>query len=65
MSQNFKTIGTRPIRQDARDKVTGIAAFGNDIDAPNALVGLVLRSPHAHAEILSIDTSKALKLAGV
>jgi len=65
MKENFKIIGTRPVRQDARDKVTGKAAFGNDIDAPNALIGLVLRSPYAHAEILSIDTTKALKLAGV
>ncbi len=62
---DFKTIGTRPLRQDARDKVTGQARFGDDVTLPNTLYGAVLRSPHAHAEIVSIDTSKAQAVAGV
>jgi CO/xanthine dehydrogenase Mo-binding subunit len=62
---DYQTIGTRPIRQDTLDKVTGQAAFGDDVTLPNSLVGLVLRSPHAHAIIRKIDTSKARKVKGV
>ncbi len=47
------------------DKVTGRARFGADFNLPGQLVGRVLRSPHAHARILSIDTSKAEQLPGV
>ena len=65
MNQPFETIGTRPPRVDAIDKVTGKALFGDDIQLQNALVGLVLRSPHAHANILSIDTRRAEKVPGV
>jgi CO/xanthine dehydrogenase Mo-binding subunit len=62
---SFETIGQRTIRVIDRDKVTGRAAFGNDVILPGSLEGLVLRSPHAHARILSIDTSKAKKSKGV
>ena len=62
---NYQTIGQRTIREIDRDKVTGAAVFGNDITLPGTLVGLVLRSPHAHARIRSIDTRKALKVKGV
>ena len=58
-------IGTRPVRPDGVDKVTGRARFGADVHLPNMLVGKVLRSPHAHARIRSIDTSAALALPGV
>ena len=61
----FKVVGTRPLRPDGVDKVTGRARFGADIRVPNMLIGKVLRSPHAHARIKSIDTSKALALPGV
>jgi CO/xanthine dehydrogenase Mo-binding subunit len=61
----FKIIGTRPIRPDGVDKVTGRAKFGADYNLPGQLTGLVLRSPHPHAVIKSIDTSAALALAGV
>ena len=61
----FKIVGTRPLRPDGVDKVTGRAKFGADIHVPNMLVGKVLRSPHAHARIKSIDPSKARALAGV
>jgi len=58
-------IGTRPVRPDGVDKVTGRARFGADVHVPNMLVGKVLRSPHAHARIRSIDASAALALPGV
>jgi CO/xanthine dehydrogenase Mo-binding subunit len=61
----FKVVGTRPLRPDGVDKVTGRAKFGADIHVPNMLIGKVLRSPHAHARIKSIDTSKARALPGV
>ena len=61
----YKWIGTRPDRPDGADKVTGRARFAADFNLPGQLVGKVLRSPHAHARIKSIDTSKALALPGV
>jgi len=61
----FKVVGTRPDRPDGIDKVTGRARFGADMVAPGMLTGRVLRSPHAHARIVRIDTSKAEALAGV
>ncbi|MBL6691403.1 MAG: xanthine dehydrogenase family protein molybdopterin-binding subunit [Pseudomonadales bacterium] len=63
--QDFKVVGTRPNRPDGIDKVTGRARYGADMSAPGQLVGLMLRSPHAHAKIVKIDTSRAEKLAGV
>ncbi len=62
---DFQAIGQRVRREDALDKVTGRAAFGNDVALPGTLEGLVLRSPHAHAKILEIDTRKARKVKGV
>ena len=64
-NQEFKIVGTRPPRPDGVDKVTGRARYGADAFAPGQLVGLILRSPHAHAKIKKIDTSKAEKLPGV
>ena len=64
-SQEFKWIGKRPIRPDGVDKVTGRAKFGADLHLPGMLIGRVLRSPHAHARILSINTEKAAALPGV
>jgi CO/xanthine dehydrogenase Mo-binding subunit len=63
--KDLKIVGTRPIRPDGVDKVTGRANFGADFTMPGQLVGKVLRSPHAHARIISIDTSKAEALTGV
>ena len=65
MVQTLRYVGTRGPRADGIDKVTGRARFGADIHVPNMLVGKVLRSPHPHARIRSIDTSKALALPGV
>ena len=61
----LKWVGTRPIRPDGVPKVTGKAQYGADFNMPGMLVGAILRSPHAHAKIRSIDTSKAKALPGV
>ena len=61
----YKVIGTRPIRHDGEDKVTGRAVYGADIRPADVLYGKLLRSPHAHALIKRIDTSKAMQLEGV
>jgi CO/xanthine dehydrogenase Mo-binding subunit len=63
--QKFKVVGTRPLRPDGVDKVTGRARYGADASLPGQLVGLVLRSPHAHAKIKKIDTASAAKVPGV
>ncbi|MDA1165386.1 MAG: xanthine dehydrogenase family protein molybdopterin-binding subunit [Planctomycetota bacterium] len=61
----YKVIGTRPVRHDGVDKVTGRARYGADTELTGMLYGATLRSPHAHANIRSIDTSKAEALPGV
>jgi CO/xanthine dehydrogenase Mo-binding subunit len=61
----FKWVGTRPIRPDGVPKVTGKAMYGADLAMAGALYGKIIRSPHPHARIRSIDASKALKLPGV
>ena len=58
-NKEFNVVGTRPIRHDGYDKVTGKALYGADMNLPGMLHGKVLRSPHAHANIKSIDTSTA------
>jgi len=60
-----KVVGTRPVRPDGVDKVTGRANFGADMVMPGMLWGKVKRSPYAHARIMSINVDKALKLPGV
>ena len=64
-AHDYKAIGTSPVRPDGVDKVTGRANFGADLNLPNMLHGKVLRSPHAHARIRSVDVSRALELDGV
>ena len=61
----LKVVGTRPIRPDGVDKVTGRANFGADMKMPGMLWGKIKRSPHAHARIVSINTDKAMALPGV
>ena len=61
----YKSVGTRPIRHDGYDKVTGRAAYGSDISLPGMLHAKILRSPHAHAVIKSVDTSRAEAAPGV
>ena len=62
---NFKVIGTRPVRHDGFDKVTGRAIYAGDVKLPGLIWGALARSPHAHAKIKSIDTSAAEKIDGV
>ena len=61
----YRVIGTRPVRPDGVDKVTGRAEYGADVAPAGVLFGRVKRSPHAHARIRRIDTSRALALDGV
>ena len=58
-------VGTRPVRPDGVPKVTGQAQYGSDYSLPGMLWGAILRSPHAHARIRSINTAKAQALPGV
>ena len=58
-------VGKSVPRIDARQKVAGEATYVFDLKLPGMLVGKMLRSPHAHARIVKIDTSKAEKLPGV
>ena len=65
IDKSFKVLGTTPIRPDGLDKVLGRAVFADDFFLPNMLHGKILRSPHAHARIKSIDTSAAAAVPGV
>ena len=58
-NKSYKVVGTRPVRHDGYDKVTGRALYGADMRPTGLLHASVLRSPHAHARVLSIDTSRA------
>jgi 4-hydroxybenzoyl-CoA reductase alpha subunit len=64
MSQ-YDVINTRAPRLDAPGKATGRATYIDDMTLPDMLYGALLQSPHAHARILKIDTSKARSLPGV
>src|SRR5215510_928401 len=64
-TSDFKFIGTRPIRHDGVDKVTGRAIYGADVQMAGLLHGRILRSPIPHGHIRSIDASQALALPGV
>ena len=58
-SREYAVVGKRPVRHDGIEKVTGGAQYGADMRLPGLLYGKVLRSPHAHARIRSIDTRRA------
>src|SRR3989304_8042308 len=64
-TKEYRVIGTRPIRPDGTDKVTGRAQYGADIHLTGMLYARIKRSPHAHAIIKKIDASRALALPGV
>ena len=64
-ASEYKVVGTRPIRHDGIDKVTGAAKYGADIQLAGMIHGKVLRSPHAHARIRSINPARAEALPGV
>ena len=65
VKQSYKYVGTRPVRHDGLEKVNGKARFAADITKPRMIHGHVLRSPYAHARILSIDTTEAEVMPGV
>ena len=65
IKSKFKVVGTRPVRHDGTDKVTGRAVYGADIQLPGLLHGKILRSPYAHARIKSISTERASAHPGV
>ncbi len=58
-------IGSRRSRVDAYERVSGTAVYPHDVSLPGMLHGAILRCPHAHAKVLSIDTTAAEKMAGV
>jgi CO/xanthine dehydrogenase Mo-binding subunit len=64
-NQEYNVVGKRPIRHDGAEKVTGQAHYGADVRLPGMLYGKILRSPHAHARIRSINTAHAEELPGV
>ncbi len=64
-TSGFTHVGTTPDRPDGLDKVTGRAQFGADASAPGMLHGVIVRSPHAHARIIAVDTGRAADMAGV
>ncbi|MDT3697786.1 MAG: 4-hydroxybenzoyl-CoA reductase subunit alpha [Thermincola sp.] len=64
-NNDYAVIGKSVPRIDGREKVTGAAKYNGDLKFPNMLYGKILTSPHAHAKIISIDTSEAEKLPGV
>ena len=61
----YKYVGTRPVRHDGLEKVTGKARFAADLNLTGQLRGAMVRSPHAHARIVSIDTTEASSMPGV
>jgi xanthine dehydrogenase molybdenum-binding subunit len=65
VSTTYSVLGTRPVRHDGADKVTGRALYGADLHLNGLLHGFVLRSPYAHARIRRLDTSKAEQVPGV
>ena len=64
-NEEFRVVGSRPVRHDGVDKVTGRARYAADTAMAGLLHGKIVRSPHAHARITSIDASRALALTGV
>ncbi len=63
--KSYTVVGQRPVRHDGADKVTGKAIYTGDINLPGMAHARMVRSPHPHAKIKSIDASAALKLPGV
>ena len=61
----LKTVGHATTRIDALERVNGKATYTGDVQLPGMLYGRVLRSPHPHARIRSIDTSKAAAMPGM
>ena len=65
MSAEYEVVGKSVTRRDLPEKLTGAARYTADTKLPGMLHGRILRSPHAHARILSVDVGKASQLPGV
>ena len=65
MARPHRYIGQNVPRVDGIDKVTGKAAFTGDLCVPGMLYGKILRSPHAHARVVAVNTAAAEALTGV
>jgi 4-hydroxybenzoyl-CoA reductase subunit alpha len=65
MEKDYSVIGKRLPRMDGQVKATGEAVYTTDLKLPKMLHGKILRSPHPHANILHIDTSRAERLPGI
>jgi CO/xanthine dehydrogenase Mo-binding subunit len=63
--EQFTIVGERHARVEGAEKVTGRAQYSYDIQLPGQLYGRILRSPHPHARVISIDASQAESLPGV
>jgi CO/xanthine dehydrogenase Mo-binding subunit len=61
----FKTVGTAVPRAEGADKVSGSTIYAADVKLPGLLWGKILRSPHPHARIRAVDTSRARRVPGV
>ncbi len=64
-AEGFHTLGSRARKADAIEKATGKAVYADDIALPRMAHGKFVRSPHAHAKIISVDTSAAQSMVGV
>src|SRR5438270_9727961 len=65
MTKDFSVIGKRNLKYDWHAKLTGQAKYTDDIKLPRMIYGRLLRSPHPHARILHVDTSRAEQMPGV
>ena len=65
LERDLAVVGRSINRRDALEKVTGQAEYSSDMTLPGMLHAKILRSPHAHARIRRIDTSRAAALPGV
>ncbi|MEM0000519.1 MAG: molybdopterin cofactor-binding domain-containing protein [Desulfurococcaceae archaeon] len=64
-STSYRFIGKRTPRKDAEAKVTGTLKYTNDLEVPGMLVGKIVRSPYAFADIRRIDVSEAVKMGAI
>ncbi|MHB8556288.1 MAG: hypothetical protein ACYDCB_11670, partial [Candidatus Dormibacteria bacterium] len=63
--EDLQVVGKRLPKLDAPQKVAGQTTYAHDLRMSGLLIGAILRSPHPHARILSIDVSAAAQLPGV
>ena len=63
MAEDFQVVGRPLARVDAAAKVTGVAVYADDLHLPRMLHCRLLRSPHPHARIVSVDASAARRIS--